>query len=66
MFICDSCLSEHFTNDPRWFRSNGRCEVCAQTAECSDIQSASLILRSGPAEMAPELDCRQARATELP
>lgn len=43
MFLCDSCLQEHFHNSGRLLESYGSCEYCLQVAVCHDIPSRNLI-----------------------
>ena len=41
MFYCDKCAER--ANWPKtYFRSHGRCEICGNTASCSDMPSRML------------------------
>lgn len=41
MFYCDKC-AEKRKWPKTWFKSNGRCEVCGNMAECNDKPSKEL------------------------
>jgi len=42
MFICDPCLNTRYKNQASIARSEGRCEVCGESAVCNDIPSYQL------------------------
>jgi len=48
MFICDECLKENFTNSPSLAKSNGICEWCDTTQNCSEIPSGKLHTKNKP------------------
>lgn len=41
MFYCEACRKKNKWPE-LWFKSFGRCEMCAKTAECNDVPSRDL------------------------
>lgn len=39
MFICNNCLEEKYTNSESFLKSTGKCELCDNIEDCSDIPS---------------------------
>jgi hypothetical protein len=55
MFVCKSCLAEHY-DWPKWddtfSRSYGPCEICSKVFVCVDTPHDNLVLKNGKTEWA--------------
>jgi DNA-binding NtrC family response regulator len=48
MFICNPCLTKHYTNSESLSKSRGQCEKCNLVAVCNDIPSVYLERKDKP------------------